>query len=386
MSEGWRALPGERRTAPRPSPPKRRLLVELRRRLGGVRQLIQFSSQGSNLELAVEVSDGKLSAEAAVSVTVASVNDAPNALSAALALDEDTRLEGMLGARDADADPLTWKLVKKPRHGALELNPATGAFTYQPAPDFHGSDGFTFEVSDGHLKSQVAAVSLEVRPVNDAPVTAPLAISTREDVAAQALVAASDIDGDLLTWKLSSAPSHGQATINPRTGALSYRPAPDYNGADALVIEVSDGTASASSPVSVAISPVYDPPVVRPETFETQEDTPAEGKLPGSDPDGTALTFHLLSAPRLELQRRCHRTRHEPVARERFEVASDTDGEPSRVLEEVADRDAAFVGGNGGKELPERVVECELALARQLENCDFREVLGVRADLHDRAR
>jgi hypothetical protein len=65
------------------------------------------------------------------------------------------------------------------------------------------------------------------------------------------------------------------------------------------VIEVSDGTVSAISPVSVAIAPVYDPPVVRPAAFETAEDTLAEGKLPGSDPDGTALTFHLLSAPRL---------------------------------------------------------------------------------------
>ncbi len=37
---------------------------------------------------------------------------------------------------------------------SLEIDPATGAFTYVPAHDYHGSDGFTFEVSDGKLKSE----------------------------------------------------------------------------------------------------------------------------------------------------------------------------------------------------------------------------------------
>jgi hypothetical protein len=49
---------------------------------------------------------------------------------------------------------------------------ADGAFTYVPAPDFFGSDGFIYAASDGLVDSPPVSVSIAVLPVNVAPVIA----------------------------------------------------------------------------------------------------------------------------------------------------------------------------------------------------------------------
>ena len=41
--------------------------------------------------------------------------------------------------------------------------------SYAPAPDFNGTDAFTYQASDGSLSSSAATVTVNVTPVNDAP-------------------------------------------------------------------------------------------------------------------------------------------------------------------------------------------------------------------------
>ncbi len=43
--------------------------------------------------------------------------------------------------------------------------------TYTPGANFHGTDSFTYTVSDGTL-TDTATVAITVTPVNDAPVAA----------------------------------------------------------------------------------------------------------------------------------------------------------------------------------------------------------------------
>ena len=245
---------------------------------------------------AIEVSDGTLSATFDVSVVVVAVNDAPAAAAASFSLDEDTPLEGMLAARDPDGDTVTFRLTRRPKHGELQLDAHTGAFTFRPARDTNGPDAFTFEASDGRLKSE-ATVSLDVRAVNDAPVASPLSLATREDTAVRAAVVASDVDGDVLTYRISRPASHGTASVDAGTGALTYQPSRDFNGADAFAVEVSDGRLSASSEVSVTIAAVNDAPVAQGATFRLEEDTPLTGKVVATDVDGDVLTFRLATKP-----------------------------------------------------------------------------------------
>ncbi|HQN44894.1 MAG TPA: tandem-95 repeat protein, partial [Anaerolineaceae bacterium] len=112
------------------------------------------------------ISDGTLTDTGHVTVTVIAINDAPVAADDAYEMDEDTVLTinapGVLNNdTDADGDTLTAVLVAGPTNGTLTLN-ADGSFTYTPAPNFFGTDTFTYVANDGTSDSNVATVTITV--------------------------------------------------------------------------------------------------------------------------------------------------------------------------------------------------------------------------------
>ena len=96
---------------------------------------------------------------------MAAVPDAPVALDSSVATDEDTAATITLGATDADGDVLTYTIVSAPAHGTLLGAGATR--TYLPQPNYNGPDSLTFRANDGTLDSNVATVSITVRPVDE---------------------------------------------------------------------------------------------------------------------------------------------------------------------------------------------------------------------------
>ncbi len=238
----------------------------------------------------VEVSDGALTGAAEVSVKVVAVNDAPLVRAKPQPCREDEPCAARIDASDVDGDALTYKLTAKPKHGELTLDPESGAYTFTPARDWHGEDAFSVDVSDGKLKAS-AKLSLQVAAVNDAPVASAPGISTREDEPAGTQGKASDVDGDALTWRIARAPAHGEAWVDARSGAASYRPAPDYNGADAFTVEVSDGAAATAVEVSVTVTAVNDAPLAKSAAHALDEDTKLDAQVAASDVDGDTLDY-----------------------------------------------------------------------------------------------
>lgn len=112
--------------------------------------------------------DGLLnSATAIVSIVVTPVNDPPTASSQIATTDEDTPLPLTLGATDVEGDALTFQITP-PAHGTLSGTAPN--LIYTPHANYFGDDLFTFTVTDSsNAVSQLAAVSITVRPVNDAP-------------------------------------------------------------------------------------------------------------------------------------------------------------------------------------------------------------------------
>jgi VCBS repeat-containing protein len=128
-----------------------------------------------------KTSDGTLdSAPATISLTVNSVNDAPNTSIDFNFTDEDTPVSGAATAGDADGDPLTYSLVGGPSHGSVVFH-SDGTYTYTPTANFHGTDSFTFKANDGTVDSNTGTVAIGVASVNDAPVITPtVSVSTFE--------------------------------------------------------------------------------------------------------------------------------------------------------------------------------------------------------------
>lgn len=241
-------------------------------------------------------------ATTAVAIHVA--NQAPVAQNDAYAIDEDAILQPVSGVlsndSDADGHTLMAELVTSPSYGALHLNP-DGSFTYAPAADFNGSDGFTYRVSDGVTYSAPASVNIAVIPVNDAPVAREKSVVTDEDMPREIEIRGTDIDGDGLSFEIVSSPAHGILTpvvgVMPGNAAqVIYTPNPNYHGPDAFAFRVTDG-ALYSDPaiVSITVLSVNDPPVAERDFYDVDEDNllnvPAPGVLSNdTDVDGDALS------------------------------------------------------------------------------------------------
>jgi VCBS repeat-containing protein len=190
------------------------------------------------------LSDGPLDSNlATVSLTVTPVNDAPVAADVAVTTAEDTPLVIALGAyaTDVDSTNITAQIVTGPAHGVLVQN-NDGSYSYTPDANYNGADSFTYKANDGQLDSNLATVSLNVTPVNDAPTLGNLNLAAVEDTALtmNLLTAASDIEGDTLSAAIITAAQHGQVNINA-DGSFTYTPVANYNGTDSFTYKVNDG-------------------------------------------------------------------------------------------------------------------------------------------------
>ncbi|WP_274018303.1 tandem-95 repeat protein, partial [Vibrio parahaemolyticus] len=68
-----------------------------------------------------------------------------------------------------------------PANGTVSVNP-DGSVTYTPNDNYHGTDSFTYIVTSGGV-SESTTVSVDVTPVNDAPVAKDDIATTQEDTA-----------------------------------------------------------------------------------------------------------------------------------------------------------------------------------------------------------
>jgi cysteine-rich repeat protein len=110
--------------------------------------------------LAITVSDGINIVDIAVELTVSAVNDAPVAADQQAAVNEGDGVAITLLAIDVDGPALSYSIDVPPVHGTLL---GTLPFlTYTPGWHYFGGDSFTFEASDGALRSNVATVTISV--------------------------------------------------------------------------------------------------------------------------------------------------------------------------------------------------------------------------------
>ncbi len=209
----------------------------------------------------------KLCDTATVVVTVTPVNDKPVAVDDRYVASEDATLTvvapGVLtNDSDVDGDTLTVSgVTKQPANGTLTLN-TDGSFSYTPKANYHGSDSFTYTISDGNGETSEATVVITVAPVNDAPVAKDDAYSTTEGATlnvgngSSVLGNDSDIDGDTLTVSDYTQPANGSVTVNP-DGSFSYTPKADYSGQDSFTYTISDGNGgTATAKVTLTVGDV----------------------------------------------------------------------------------------------------------------------------------
>ncbi len=245
-------------------------LEDVRRALDGLRFEPDASYTGAaSLTFTVDDqgntgSGGPKSASATVDLTVTPVNDAPTAVDDTATVDEDAVATSIdVLANDSIApdtgETLSLTAVTQGAHGTVAINGST--VTYQPEPDFNGTDTFTYTVSDGNGGTATATVTVTVTPVNDAPIGNPDMFSAVRGGSPMTLpVLANDSSGpdtgETLTVSSVTQPAHGSVVVSPDGSAVVFTPPTDFVGLVTFEYTVSDGNGgTATAVVTVNVAP-----------------------------------------------------------------------------------------------------------------------------------
>ncbi|MDF5609102.1 tandem-95 repeat protein [Vibrio parahaemolyticus] len=229
------------------------------------------------------VTDGDLTDEAKVTVTVTPVNDSPVAVDDTTSIQEDTAvtIDVLTNDTDVDGDKLSIESASVPKEqGTVEV--VDGKLVFTPAENFNGDAEITYTVTDGELTDE-AKVTVTVNPVNDAPTIKVEAVEsiTEDAVSTDTVVATltvrdTDTPEDQLTVSLENN-SNGYFVLVGNEVKLTQAGVDAVNNDElnlkglTISASVSDGVnPTASDSDSLIVNRVNDAPTVE-NAIEDQE-------------------------------------------------------------------------------------------------------------------
>ena len=216
---------------------------------------------------------------------------------------------------DSDDNDLTYSLSGGADSVRFRINQSTGDLTFKTAPDFEtprsADNDNIYEVivtaSDG-TNNTAQTITVTVTNVNDNdPMLAPTAIkSVAENTTDVLTVAATDADGDNLTYTITAGADSARFRIDQNSGDLTFKTAPDFEtpgdqGSDndyEVIVTVSDGTNSATQTITVTVTDVNEAPVIAVQTFSVMENATTGttvGTVAATDPEDDPMTFSFTS-------------------------------------------------------------------------------------------
>ncbi|HML68752.1 MAG TPA: Ig-like domain-containing protein [Clostridia bacterium] len=165
------------------------------------------------------LTDGLLTAEASVSISIMQVNDGIQAEDDTAKTNDEDKVSVDVLKNDWDVDTdsalngdelhlrtsFAIAAVSKPAHGKAEI--VSGKIDYTPDDRFAGVDSFTYTVTDGYGTTAIGTVNVTVISVNDPPVILTVTSPKDGDRAGTGSTVnvnwtGFDIDGDALTYTL----------------------------------------------------------------------------------------------------------------------------------------------------------------------------------------
>ena len=248
-------------------------------------------------------------ATATLTITITGVNDTPTAVADIVTGSEDTPATiapiTLLGNDiDVDGDTLTITSVQDAVNGTVAL--VGGNVVFTPGANFNGAASFAYTVSDGHGGAATAKVTVNVAPVNDAPINVvPAGWTGFEDTPVHLPgIVITDVDAGTDTMTVTLTVPNGTLTATPGGGvtvsnsdpnsvtlkgtltdinsylaigttAPTFTPAADISGPQTLTITTTDGTSTDVDQALVGVLPINDAPVntLPPSGWTTDEDT-----------------------------------------------------------------------------------------------------------------
>lgn len=218
---------------------------------------------------------------------------------------------GQVSATDSDGDTVLYSIAAGNDPGAFAIDAKTGAITVADASklDYEATTRFTltvraFDLGPGRPSSDVT-VSIDLTNVieNTAPAIAPQSFSYWLGSSSPSIgtVAASDSNGDALTFSIDAGNESHYFVLDPVTGALSLAsgfqlPPGEYT---LTVRATDDGEANLWKTTAITVTAFDNTPAAADDAYATDEDTPLSVAGPGvlaNDTDADTALGEVLSA------------------------------------------------------------------------------------------
>jgi hypothetical protein len=188
-------------------------------------------------------------------------------------MNEDTSINFVVTANDPEGDAVTFEAVSSDPGVVVSWLPQRDSrwIILTPVANWFGEATITVTASDEEGLFSDESFLLTVNNVNDRPTVSEFNMYTLEDTPAQIPWEGADVDGDSLIVESFISP----ITVGQVVGD-TYIPPADFNGFDAFLYRVFDGTLfSEWTAVQVNVEPVNDNPLLDlPGILSTEEDVP----------------------------------------------------------------------------------------------------------------
>lgn len=285
--------------------------------------------------------NGGLSKPATVKIDIAAVNDPPVAEPMFVTTTVNKVVMISPQAIDVDGQIEKFAIARNPGYGDVEV--VGGEFRYTPPNGFLGDDSFEYVAIDDYgLRSATAQVTVRVSlrtqedvseqqefaasepedevtnhepnetasnelldsitssdtPDNSVPVAEDLEVELLEDSSVQVDLKATDEDGSVERFGITTLPAHG--TLTGMGATRTYTPSTDFSGSDSFAYVAIDDQGGVSTPavVSIIVDSVNDRPTADSSNWVTLEDSPGIYiDLRAEDPDGEVVTYTIVRAP-----------------------------------------------------------------------------------------
>ncbi|MCF7371020.1 tandem-95 repeat protein [Vibrio sp. J2-3(2022)] len=254
-------------------------------------------------EITYTVTDGALTDQATVNVTVNAVNDTPvveSSLADQTLAEDFTPYSIDLNTAFSDVDNVDGELsFSVSGNSNIQVAIVNGIATLTPTADWNGSEALTFTATDPSGESVSQAVNFTVAPVADIEADKATVV---EDTPTIIKVLDNDtFEGDdkVVSLDTNNGPANGTVSVNP-DGSVTYTPNDNYHGTDSFTYIVTSGGVSESTTVNVDVTPVNDAPVAKDDIATTQEDTAVtiDVLTNDNDVDGDKLSIESASVPK----------------------------------------------------------------------------------------
>ena len=249
--------------------------------------LASFSAQ-------LSASDGEIVINQDIQVNITDVDpegpvfSTPSSFNA----DENQTDIGTVAAEDPFGDAVTYSLSGTDAD-SISIDSSSGVLTFNSGPDFETKSSYLIIVTAiGSIANTEQDITVNINNLNDnSPVISGTSTySADENQTSIGSIAASDADGDSLTYSVSNS----DLSISPE-GVLTFNTSPDYETVStySAIITVSDGVYSDTKDITIDINNLNDnsPVFTSSASLSAEENQTSIGTITATDADNNPVSF-----------------------------------------------------------------------------------------------